>query len=444
MSSSDNNQTETRVVGVDEKIGVGTSFFLGFQSILACNLFLGPIVIIAALSFNITQAAALITLTFFACGIGTIIQSGLFLKFPIIQGVSFAALGGIIAISTKSDFATCFGSILISSLIIVVLGYFKIISKLVKKFIPTWVAGTVILVIGISLMFTTFNSVLGLPGNQNINFLEAGFTYVLLFVLIQLSKIPNKFGTIIRIGSVIYALVIGTIFASFFGHVDLSAVADAPWIALPDFFAFGAPKFDVNVILVFTFILIIVLIESIGTWFSVTAISGEEITDRQIDRGVMGEGFACAIGALFCGAPVTGYGSNTGVLVVTRNLSRYAAIAGGVISLVVAFCPKLMYVIACIPSSVVWGTYGIISTLIAVSAAQSLKASFGFERRAFIVLTTIFVTVCVSLMPAALVNSMPTLLSYLFGSAICIGALAVIVLNLVLPKSKEEREQPHL
>jgi xanthine/uracil permease len=264
--SSVNNQNEVSFVGIDEKISVGSALFLGFQSILACNLFLGPIVIIAALSLNIKEATALITLTFLACGIASMVQSGLFLKYPIIQGASFAALGGVISIAVKSDFATCFGSIIISSLVFVVLGYFKVISKLVKKFIPPFVAGTVILVVGISLMFISWNSTMTAAGDQNVNFMEAGFTFVVLLILIQLGKIQNKFGTVIRVGSVIYALVLGTIFASFFGNVDLSSVASSPWIALPDFFAFGAPKFDINVILIMIFILFIVFVESIGTW----------------------------------------------------------------------------------------------------------------------------------------------------------------------------------
>ncbi|SHI53118.1 Permease family protein, partial [Parasporobacterium paucivorans DSM 15970] len=135
------NEKEIRVVGIDEKIGVGSALFLGFQSVLACNLFLGPVVLIAVMQLNISDATALIALTFLACGLATVIQAGLFLKYPVIQGMSFASLGAIIAIASKQGFAVCFGSIIISGLVIVALGYLKVLSKVVKHIIPPIVAG---------------------------------------------------------------------------------------------------------------------------------------------------------------------------------------------------------------------------------------------------------------------------------------------------------------
>lgn len=436
MSSIVKSEKEVKLVGVNEKIGAGSALFLGLQSILACNMFLGPVVMIAALSLDITDATALITLTFLACGIASMIQSGLFLKYPIIQGMSFASIGAVLAIISKSDFATCFGSIMISSVIIVILGYFKILSKLVKKFIPPLVAGSVIIAIGVSLMFTTWNSLITAQGNQNVNFLEAGFSFVLLLVLIHLGKLPNRAGKIIRFGSVVYTMIIGTIFSSFFGNVDLSSVASSPWLALPDFFHFGVPKFDFSVALVMTFILCIVFIESLGSWFTVSVIAGEDMSSRQIDRGVMGEGIGCFFGALLCGVPVTSYGSNAGVISVTKVLSRWTAVGAGAICVVLAFCPKLMNIIACIPAAVIWGVFAVVCTLIATSGLHSVHQNLNDERDTLVVGLTILITIGSSILPADAVNSMPTLLSYLFGSSICVGSVAAVILNLCIPRKK--------
>ena len=106
----------------DEKLSPKASLFYGFQSLLACNLFLGPLVVIGVLQYDVAMAAAFIGMTFFACGIATIVQSGFFLKMQVIQGMSFACFGAIFAIVMGADFPTLIGALLVSSLFIILLG----------------------------------------------------------------------------------------------------------------------------------------------------------------------------------------------------------------------------------------------------------------------------------------------------------------------------------
>lgn len=417
----------------EKKLNTKQSFFYGFQSVLACNLFLGPIVIIGAMKMGVTAAAALIAYTFLACGIATLIQSGAFLKFQVIQGMSFATLGAIISIAMKADFATVFGSLMVASVVLVAIGYLRVFSKIVKLLIPELVSGTVIVVVGLALMPITFNSLISIKGNPSINFLEAGITFIAMVIFMRLGSIRNKVGRILSIGSVIYAIIIGTIVAAFFGHVDLSPVKTAAWFAIPQFLPFGPPKFDLNAILVMTFILLVVMVESIGTWFTISEMSGEELDDKRIDKGVIGEGLGCFIGTFIGGLPVTSYASNTGVLAVTKVFSRHAALAAGVIAVLMALCPKLMFLIAVIPGSVIWGIYGLISIAILMSGLSSISSHPYSERNNLVFGISVLTTIGASLLPPAIVQSMPSLFSYLFGSAICVGALTAIIANLIIP-----------
>lgn len=422
-----------RVIGSDEKLTIGQSLFYGLQSVLACNFFLGPIVIIGIMQMNVAASAALIAMTFLACGVATIVQSGFFLKFQVIQGMSFATIGAVVAIALTTDFPTLFGAILVASVVIIAIGFTKIFSKIVQRFIPGLVAGTVIICIGLALMPITWNSLIAVPGNPGINFLEAGVTFAAMLVFMRLGSIRNKVGRILSIGSVIYAIALGTIVASFFGHVDLSPVAAAPWFAVPKIFPMGVPKFELNSSLVMSFIMLIVLVESIGTWFTYSAMSGEKLDNKRIDRGVIGEGLGCLIGTFLGGMPVTSYGSNSGVLAVTKVFSRWAAIGAGVIAIAMALCPKLMYLIAVVPSTVIWGIYAVICIAVIMSGLQSIRSYPLTERNNLIVGVAILTTIGASLLPAALVQSLPPLLSYLLGSAIIVGALTAIIMNLILP-----------
>ncbi|MGD9211044.1 MAG: solute carrier family 23 protein [Desulfobacteraceae bacterium] len=422
----------------EEKLNVRQSLFYGFQSVLACNLFLGPIVIIGIMKMDVSAAAALIAYTFLACGIATLVQSGFFLKFQVIQGMSFATLGAVISIAMKADFATVFGSIMIASVVLCAIGYFKVFSKVVKHLIPGFVAGTVIVVIGLALMPISWNSLINIPGNPSINFLEAGVTFVAMLIFMRLGSIQSSAGRILSIGSVIYAIVIGTVVAAFFGHVDLTPVKEASWFAVPKVLPFGAPKFDLNAILVMTFILIIVMVESIGTWFTISEMSAEDMDDKRIDKGVIGEGLGCLIGSFLGGLPVTSYASNAGVLAVTKVFSRYAALAAGVIAIAMALCPKLMFLIAVVPSSVIWGIYGVICIAVMMSGLSSISSYPYSERNNMVFGISILATIGTGLLPQPIVQSMPPLLSYLFGSAICVGALTAIIANLLIPAKKAD------
>lgn len=426
---------EKRDIGINERLGVGQSLFLGLQSVLACNLFLGPVVIIGILSLNVDDAAALITMTFLACGIATAIQSGLFLKYPVIQGMSFATIGAVLAIVAKSDWATAFGSLIPASIIIILVGVFGLFSKVVRKIIPPLVAGTVIICIGVSLLFIVWNSLINGGGDVTTTFIEAGVSFVSLLVFIFMGNKPTLLGKILRSGCVIYAMILGTVVASFFGHVDLTPVAEAPWIAIPKLLPFGMPKIDITSSLVMTFILLVVLVESLGSWFTVSVLAGEEMTDKHINKGVIGEGLGCLIGTLIGGIPVTSYGSNAGVVAVTRVFSKWAAVGAGAICIAMALCPKLMNLIAIIPASVVWGVFAIVAMLIMMSGFQSIRSYPLDDRNSMVIGLSIAASIGCSIMPSAFIAMMPLLMQYIFGSAIVVGALAAIILNLVLPKS---------
>lgn len=428
-------------VKVNEKLSVKNAFFYGFQSLLACNLFLGPFVLIGIFQMEVTKAAAFIGMTFLACGIATIIQSGFFLKMQVIQGVSFATFGAIIAVITGADFPTLVGSLMVSSIFIILLGYFKLFSKLVRKFIPGLIAGTVIIVVGIALIPTTFTSIIDLDGHPGVNFFIAGITFISLLLFMRLGQSRNKVGKILNIGGVIYAIVIGTIVASFFGQVDLSPIGEASWFAIPKLLPFGAPKFEINAILVFLVIMVISMIESVGCWFTITEMSGDEVDDARMDKGVIGEGLGVFIGSFIGGLPVSSYASNTGVLIITKVFSRYAAIAAGVIAIIMAFCPKLMFLIAIVPSSVIWGVYGIVCIAILMSGLNSIRKYPTTERNNLVVGIPILATIGTSLLPAAITGMMPGIISYLFQAAIAIGVIAAIVVNLVLREKEEDRIQ---
>jgi len=167
--------------------------------------------------------------------------------------------------------------------------------------------------------------------------------------------------------------------------------------------------------------------------------SGENLDKKRIDRGVFGEGLGCFIGSLFGALPVTSYASNAGVLAVTRVFSRHAAMAAGAIAIAMALCPKLMYVIALVPSSVIWGIYAVICVAVLMSGWASLRAYPLTERNYLLVGVSILTTIGAGLIPMPLIMSMPPVIGYLLSSTVSIGALTAIIMNQILREKAEDR-----
>jgi len=425
--------SDVKEIGVDEKLGLGKSLFYGFQSVIALNLFLGAVIIAGILKLDVTNTAIMITASFFAVGIATCIQAGFFMRFPVIQGISFATIGAIVAIAMKQDLATAFGSLILGAVIITVIGYFNIFSRILK-FIPPVVAGTVVVVIGISLMFTAFNSLLDSPGMPGKNILLAVIVFSLIMIFMVIGNLKSPLSNILSRGGVLYAIIITTVIASFMGLTDFSSVKQASWFSLPPLFPFGVPKFDLTSSLIFVFIYFIVMIETVGNWFAISFTAKSTLSNKKIDKGILGEGVGCLIGSLLGSAPVTSYATNCGIIAVTKVYSFWAAVGAGAIIIILSFCPKLMFLIASVPGPVMLGTLGAMSIMVLMSGFRSMHHIELNDRNILIIGIPVFITVCVSLLPAEMVNSMPTLLNFLFSSSITIGALVSVIINLIIPR----------
>src|SRR5690606_2008832 len=95
----------------------------------------------------------------------------------------FVPISALAAIGTTAGIPAMIGSLIPGALLIALIGRpLKLFSKLVKKFIPPIVAGTVIVVVGISLMPAAINSIYHAPGHFNQNILIAFITAAVLIV----------------------------------------------------------------------------------------------------------------------------------------------------------------------------------------------------------------------------------------------------------------------
>lgn len=423
------------LTNIDEKISLPKSFSLGAQHVLAMDLYIVPIILAGLLSLSIEDTASLIQMTFIVAGIATIIQSGFLLKMPVMQGPSYIPIGAIAAIGKTMGMGAVYGAMIPVAIFVALLGKpVNVFSKLVRRFVPPIVGGTVIIVVGISLLPVAFNGIYSGPAPSE-NIVIALSSMVSLSAFILLGCFIKSLHWL-RLASVIGAIIIGTLVAAFFGMADFSAVATSSWIQLPTLLPFGELKFEPLAILTMLFIAMIVLVETTGTWCAISAVTSVELTDERLNRGATGEAAGNFFCALLGGSPVTGYSTNAGIIAVTGVSSRRAIIAGGVILLILGLVPKLTSLIASVPHAVISGIFSVICVVIAMNGFRVIQHIHLNERNMLVVGLPIMLSLGAVLMPRELVYALPELAGYLVNSGIAIGALAAVILNFVLPENE--------
>src|SRR5271156_5563829 len=147
---------------VDQFLPAPKLLTLGLQHVLV--MYAGavavPLILGRALKLSPEDVAFLISADLFACGLATLIQSvgfpGVGIRLPVMMGVTFASVGPMLAMAASPDVGLLgiYGAVIVAGVFGLLVA--PLISRLLPLFPPV-VTGTIILVIGISLMRVGIN-----------------------------------------------------------------------------------------------------------------------------------------------------------------------------------------------------------------------------------------------------------------------------------------------
>lgn len=409
-------------------------FPLGLQHVLA--LYAGavavPLIVGGALGYSSADLAFLISADLFIAGIATIVQSVGFWRFgvrlPLMQGVTFAAVGPMIAIGQQHGITTIFGSVIACGLFMVLIAPF--FAQLLR-FFPPIVTGTVILIIGLSLMKVAAGWIMTgasaeAPGAPPINVAFAFGT--LLFIVLIERFAPAALARV----SVLLGLVLGTVAALFVpGMVDWSGVTDAGWFAVVTPFHFGLPTFEVASILSMVIVGIVIMTETTGDMIAVGEIVDKPVTRRQLADGLRADGLGTVLGGIFNTFPYTAFAQNVGLVSLTGVRSRYVATMAGGILVVLGVIPKVSAIVEGVPRAVLGGAGIALFGMVAASGIRTLaKVKFN-NKNVLIVALSVGVALLPTVTPT-IYDEFPNWFQLIFDSGISAGAIVAILLNILL------------
>lgn len=439
------------VKGPDDAVPAWQAAILGLQHALSMDVYVVPFLIGTALGLTSAQLATLIAAGFLAAGLASLIQSQLCLRMPVMQGPSYVPIGAVIAIASAAGggmtgLGTAFAALIPGAIMVALLGWpLRLFHHVIRRLVPPLVGGAIIVVVGITLMPIGIRAdvlsgdLATVQGNILLAMVSAG----LLVATSLIGTALGPRGMALCTGSVLLALLGGSLVAWWMGRLDLSPVAAAPWLQRPHLAMLDFPlRFSGSAVLAMLLVYAVVLAETTGTWLVVSAVTSTRFERHHADRGAFGEGLGCLVSALLGSVPVTGYSANGGVIALTGIASRSVFLAAAVFLVAFGLCGKLAVLIACVPAPVIGGMFGVLCVVILMSGLRIL-AQAGFDERATMVAgLPVLLGLSATLLPPALLASWPLLARELFGSATAVGAGSAILLNLILPGAKPYRAGP--
>ena len=470
---------------VDEVLPVGRLGALGLQHVLVmyAGAIAVPLIVGRALKLSPEQVALLISADLFCCGIVSVIQSLGFsrwfgIKLPVMMGVTFAAVGPMVAMANAQSgpdgARAIFGAIIGAGIISMLIA--PIMSKLLR-FFPPVVTGTIIAIIGISLMRVGVGWAMGgvPPMAQSVdvpklvqmvdgakataaaaaasaapgaaapvlklagpipmvnnpaygaldNLAVAGVVLVVVLLLVRYGK-----GFISNI-AVLLGIIFGCVVAVAMGKMGFDKVAKAHWFDVVTPFAFGMPTFDGVMILTMTLVMIVVMIESTGMFLALSDMTGKRVSQAELAAGLRTDGLGTLIGGIFNTFPYTSFSQNVGLVGVTGVKSRWVCVAAGVIMIILGLLPKMAALVESIPTFVLGGAGLVMFGMVAATGIRILTA-VDFRNNRFN-LYIVAISIGAGLIPLVAprwTQQMAYSLHPLLESGILLTAITAVVLNL--------------
>lgn len=432
---------------VDERLPLTKLAPLALQHVLV--MYAGavavPLIVGRALNLTPQEVAFLISADLFACGIATLIQSwglpGVGVRLPVMMGVTFASLSPMLSMAAAPEIGILgiFGSVIVAGIFGTLVAPF--ISRLLPLFPPV-VTGTIILVIGITLMRVGVNwagggqptftrMVDGVPAQfPNPNY--GGLTGLALaaFVLLTILALLKWTSGFLRNVAVLVGIAAGCVLAALMGVMHVDKVGEARWFGLILPFHFGMPQFHLIPIVTMCVVMIVVMIESLGMFLALGEITNRKLDRDDLTKGLRADGVGTLIGGIFNTFPYTSFSQNVGLVGVTGVRSRWVTVLAGVILLVLGLLPKMAALVESVPQ-VVLGGAGIVMFGMVAATGVRILSSVDFRANAnnlFVVAVAVGFGM-IPLVAPTLFKNLPHDLHPLLESGILLAALAAVGLN---------------
>lgn len=364
----------------------------------------------------------------FTAGIGTLLfQLATGRQVPVFLASSFAFIAPIIAAKGEFGMPAVLGGVVAAGFVYMFLGLAVKVKGpgFIDRILPPVVIGPVIISIGLALSPVAVNMAMGKSGDasaQLVPYQTAMFISMSALVTTVLVAVLGR--GLFRLVPILAGIAVGCSLSVFFGVIDTSGIAAAPWLAVPNFVA---PEFHWGAILYMVPVALAPAIEHIGGVIAVGGITGKDFVRKPgLHRTLLGDGLATSAAGLFGGPPNTTYAEVTGAVMLTKSFNPKVMTWAAVFAIALAFIGKFGAALQAIPVPVMGGILCLLFGSIAVVGLSTLirhQVDLSEARNLIIVSVTLVFGI-----GGMVIGGQEFALS---GISLC--AISALLLNLVLP-----------
>ncbi|ABF32163.1 TPA: purine permease [Streptococcus pyogenes] len=414
------------------------SAVLGLQHVLSmyAGSILVPIMIAGALGYSARELTYLISTDIFMCGVATFLQLKLTkhtgVGLPVVLGCAFQSVAPLSIIGAQQGSSAMFGALIASGIYVsLVAGIFSKIAR----FFPPIVTGSVITVIGLSLVGVAM-------GNMGDNVKEPTAQSMMLSLLtIVIILLVQKFTKgFVKSISILIGLVAGTLVSAMMGLVDTTPVVEASWIHVPTPFYFGMPTFEITSIVMMCIIATVSMVESTGVYLALSDLTNDQLDEKRLRNGYRSEGIAVFLGGLFNTFPYTGFSQNVGLVQISGIKTRRPIYYAAGILVIIGLLPKFGAMAQMIPSPVLGGAMLVLFGMVALQGMQMLNR-VDFQKNEYnFIIAAVSISAGLGFNGTNLFASLPETAQMFLTNGIVIATLTSVVLNLVL-NGKDKQDE---
>jgi xanthine permease len=386
-----------------------------------------PLVVGAALRLPKDQTAFLVSSALAACGIGTLLQCiGLWrfgIRLPVVMGVTLVSLAPIASMTAGGGSITAlFGATIAAGVFAIAAAPF--VGRL-AHFFPPLVTGTIVTMIGITLLRTGVN----LAGGGAKDFADPASLAIVALVLGAILAARKLFDGFVASMAVLIGLVVGFAAALGLGMVEFGAVRDAEWLAPIYPFRYGAPTLEPAVMVSLCIVMIVAIVESTGMFLALGEVCGRIVGRREVARGLAAVGLGAIVAGALNAFPVAPSGANVGLVASSEVRSRRAAAAAGAMLLALGFLPKLGALAASLPQSVTGAAALMLFGMVAATGIRILARADYASRDNLLVIGLSIAAGMIPMVAPGLLALAPKWIAPVANSGITLTAVSAVLLN---------------
>ena len=389
------------IYGIEDKPPFFAALFAAVQHLLAIfvAIITPPLLIAGGLKIeDLKIKGFLVSMALFASGVCTFIQCRRFgpigSKLLCVQGTSFQFIGPLIGVGMVAQTAAAsagdtaatvmyglpliFGCCIAAAPAEMAAAF---LFKYLRKVITPLVSGIVVALIGLGLIKVGVIACGGGFGSmaEGAKFPFAGWQNLtvsgaVLLTIVAFNCSSNK---LLRMGSVIFGIIVGYLIAYFGFHMVTFETGSLLSFNVPVPFKWGV-AFDPASIIGLAVVYLVTSIEASGDITANSMISGLSITDdgyhRRVRGGVLADGINSAVAGVFNSFPNSIFAQNNGLIQLTGVASRYVGYFIAAMLVLLGLFPVVGMLFSTMPDPVLGGATLLMFGMVAAAGVRIIAS----------------------------------------------------------------------